>query len=133
MTAKAMPQNYYQTEATNIYKKGFKAGWQAALSTARSYWWYGTETIDGVNYWTVWTPTASAYSTCSASHSPVYTEGARWDAAKYRIPTSYPNSYTLVCSSKTQTYPGSTIYNFTFTLGGSSASFAVGTSYTFHR
>ena len=133
MTAKAMPQNYYQTEATNIYKKGFKAGWQAALSTARSYWWYGTETIDGVNYWTVWTPTASAYSTCSASHSPVYTEGARWEAAKYRIPTSYPNSYTLVCSSKTQTYPGSTIYNFTFTLGGSSASFAVGTSYTFHR
>ena len=125
--------DYWGATPTRIWKDGFESGWKSALNSARSYWWYGTETINDVNYWTVWTPKSSAFSSCTYGHTPVYSEGARWEAAKYRIPTSYPNSYTLVCSSKTQTYPGSTIYNFTFTLGGSSASFAVGTSYTFHR
>ena len=41
--------------------------------------------------------------------------------------------FVLSCTGKTATYPGSTIYNYTFTLGGSSTGFSVGTNYNFYR
>ena len=133
MEAKAMPQNYYGAEATNIYKKGFKAGWQAALSSARSYWWYGEETINGVRYWTVWTPKASAYSTCAANHSPVYTEGERWEAAKFQIPTSYSRSATLYCYEVTTGSSGVKTVRFSVQYSATQSNpFSQGSSYTFH-
>ena len=84
MTTIDKAENHYHGEPTNIYKKGFAAGWQACLSTARSYWWYGKEVINDIPYWTVWTPKPGAYSSCSSGHGPSSSEGERWEAAKVR-------------------------------------------------
>ena len=52
---------------------------------------------------------------------------------KVEVSGVHTKSFTLKCTGKTQTYPGSTIYNYTFELGGSSTGFNVGTNYTFYR
>jgi len=49
------------------------------------------------------------------------------------VQNPHPTQYNMKCTSKSQTYPGSTIYNYTFTLEGAQNVFSVNTSYNFWR
>ena len=80
---KWMGTNYFGAEAKNIYKKGFAAGWQAALSGSSSYWWVGEVEENGVHYWEAWTPKASAYSSCNGS-SQGSSYGEQWARSRVR-------------------------------------------------
>ena len=119
--------NYLQQAPTNIYRDGWTSGFDASHNLF----------IGDTNY----TAQPGVINITPGSDQEVWAYFKKSDGSTYQWSSKYtlhavnpyPNSYTLVCSGKTQTYPGSTIYNYTFTLGGSSASFSTGTSYTFHR
>ena len=84
--------DYWGATPTLIWKKAFEEGFKAALDSTKSYWWYGEETINNVRYWTIWTPKSSSFSKVADNHTPISSEGERWEAAKYRIPSSTSHS-----------------------------------------
>ena len=45
----------------SAYEAGFQEGWTRCLNPYYSYWWAGTETIDGVNWWDVCRPKTTAW------------------------------------------------------------------------